>query len=143
MSLDQKTALHAELPRATLGVHFGAAIVTGLVLTGAAVAVEVAVAVAPYRSMVSGGELVRDMLGDPDDGLNAIRRERAMGYIDGVMDAEAGKGWCPAGKAVSHEENYIVIDAMRGLSAKALRGGAASLIVAALQQSFPCGRRKQ
>lgn len=90
-------------------------------------------------AQVTGTVLVRDMLASPrDDPLNNFRRERAMGYIDGVMDAEVGKRWCPAGKKVPHEMNYLVAEEMSRLPATKLNGNAAALVVVALAHLFPC-----
>src|SRR5438128_1030154 len=92
-----------------------------------------------HRPQVTGAELVRDMLADPfADDANNIRRERAMGYIDGVMDAGAGLQWCPAGKAVPHELNYLVIEEISSMPAAKLNGNAATLVLGALARQFPC-----
>jgi len=90
-----------------------------------------------YRPHMSGVQLVRDMLADPMEGLNSIRRERAMAYIDGVADASAGIRWCPAGKPVPHELPYVVveeIDKMKGPH----DGDASALVLNALGKLFPC-----
>lgn len=76
---------------------------------------------APYRAHLTGGQLVRDMLAAPDGGLDSIRRERAIGYMDGVMDAAAGMRWCPAGQAVPHELNYVVVEDMQRLRREQLK----------------------
>lgn len=91
------------------------------------------------RAKVTGAALVRDMLARPkDDAINNFRRERAMGYIDGVMDAGVGHRWCPAGRQIPHELNYLVIEEMARLPAAALKGNAASLVAAALAREYPC-----
>lgn len=88
---------------------------------------------------VTGTALVRDMLADPkDDALNNIKRERAMGYIDGVMDAGLGRQWCPAGKRVSHEMNYLVTEEISRLPKAELDRNAAALVSTALARLFPC-----
>jgi hypothetical protein len=93
---------------------------------------------APYRAHMTGGQLVRDMLAAPDGGLGSIRRERAMGYMDGVMDAAEGRRWCPAGQAVPHELNYVVVEDMQRLSQDQLKGSAAALMLDALARRYPC-----
>lgn len=100
-----------------------------------------AVDVAPrtLRAKVTGADLVRDMLADPFvNDVNHIQRERAMGYIDGVMDSSSGVSWCPGGKAVPHEINYLVIEEMSSMPATKLRGNAAELVLSALARLFPC-----
>lgn len=91
------------------------------------------------RAKVTGADLVRDMLADPFvNDLNHIRRERAMGYIDGVMDSSSGLRWCPAGKSVPHELNYLVIEKMSTMPAAQLNGSAAELVLVALAHLLPC-----
>ena len=91
------------------------------------------------RAKVTGTALVRDMLADPFvNDINHIRRERAMGYIDGVMDSSSGLRWCPAGKSVPHELNYLVIEKMSALPAAQLNGNAAELVLVALAHLLPC-----
>jgi hypothetical protein len=87
---------------------------------------------------MTGGQLVRDMLAAPDGGLNSIRRERAMGYMDGVMDAAAGVHWCPAGQEVPHELNYVVVEDMQRLRQDQLKASAAALMLDALARRYPC-----
>ena len=91
-----------------------------------------------YRARVTGEQLVRDMMGAPDGGMNSMRRERAMGYLDGVMDAAAGLRWCPVGHAVPHELNYVVVEDLQRLRPDELRGGAAALVLDALSRRYPC-----
>lgn len=104
----------------------------GLLLAGQAVGA------APYRPSMTGAELVRDMLADPAVTLNAVKRERAMGYLDGIMDATVGAQWCPKRKAVPHELNYLVTEALSNLSADDLKGNAMPLVTTALGKRFPC-----
>ncbi len=93
----------------------------------------------PSPAKMTGAQLVRDMLADPFiDDVNHIRRERAMGYIDGVMDSSTGQQWCPAGKSVPHELNYIVIEEISSMPAAKLDGNAAELVKSALARLFPC-----
>lgn len=91
-----------------------------------------------YRPNLTGEQFVRDMQADPAVGRNSINRERAMGYMDGVMDASAGVRWCPAGKDVPHELNYVVTEDMQTLSPTRLKGGAAALMLEALGRRYPC-----
>lgn len=93
----------------------------------------------PYPAKMTGAQLVRDMLADPFvDDVNHIRRERAMGYIDGVTDSSTGLRWCPAGKSVPHEPNYIVIEEISSMPAADLDRNAAELVLDALARLFPC-----
>jgi len=91
-----------------------------------------------YRTKMTGAQIVQDMLADPLVGANGVLRERAMGYLDGIMDATAGVSWCPARKAVPHELNYAVAEEMKALGADRLKGSAAPLVVAALSKFYPC-----
>lgn len=105
----------------------------------AAVAAAGAAAAPPSdRPNMTGEQLVRDMLAMPDGGRNSIDRARAMGYIDGVMDATAGLHWCPAGQTVPHEMNYVVVEEMQTLSPTRLKGGAAALMLESLSRYYPC-----
>jgi hypothetical protein len=93
----------------------------------------------PPQAKMTGAQLVRDMLADPfANDVNFVRRERAMGYIDGVMDSSIELQWCPAGKSVPHELNYIVTEEISGMPAAKLNGSAASLVRDALARLFPC-----
>ena len=93
----------------------------------------------PYPAKMTGAQLVRDIFADPFvDDVNHIRRERAMGYIDGVMDSSAGLQWCPVGKSVPHELNYIVSEEISSMPVANLDGNAAELVLAALARLFPC-----
>ena len=60
------------------------------------------------------------------------------GYIDGVMDAGVGQRWCPAGKHIPHELNYLVVEEMSRMPTAKLNGNAAPLVFAALARLFPC-----
>lgn len=93
-----------------------------------------------YRPYVTGAQLVRDMKADPFEGSNGINRHRAMGYIEGVMDAFAGMRWCPAGKAIPHELNYDLVDEISRLDPSQLKGDAAALLVATLAAHYPCNQ---
>lgn len=61
-----------------------------------------------------------------------------MGYMDGVMDSSSGVRWCPAGKSVPHELNYLVIEKVSAMPAAQLNGNAAELVLVALAHLFPC-----
>lgn len=91
-----------------------------------------------YRPYVTGAQLVQDMLADPQVGNNPMRRERAMGYIDGVMDASAGVHWCPAGKTIPHELNYLVVEGIAAMAQARRKDSAAALIQAVLAEKYPC-----
>lgn len=93
---------------------------------------------ATYTASTTGAQVVQDMLADPVVTLNAVKRERMMGYLDGVMDATVGIAWCPARKAVPHEMNYLVTEEISKLNADALKGNAVPLVTAALRKMFPC-----
>ncbi|GEM_PF-1555099 len=93
---------------------------------------------APYIPTLTGEKFVRDMLAAPDNGAASMRRERAMGYMDGVMDGTAGLLWCPAGQHVGHELSYLAAEQMKSLPADQLKKGAAPLVVAALAKIYPC-----
>lgn len=98
----------------------------------------VEVPAAPYIPTLTGEKFVRDMLAAPDNGAASMRRERAMGYMDGVMDGTAGLLWCPAGQHVGHELNYLAAEQMKSLPAEQLKKGAAPLVVAVLAKIYPC-----
>lgn len=91
-----------------------------------------------YRVKMTGAQLVQDMLADPLMSGNAVARERAMGYIDGIADLTVGVRWCPARQAVPHELNYIVAEEMKGLGAGRLKRDAAPLVLAILRKLYPC-----
>ncbi len=90
-----------------------------------------------YRPHMTGAQLVRDMLAEPGEGLNSIRRERAMGYIEGVADAAAGVRWCPAGKPVPHELSYVLVEEVAKMT-RQLEGDGSSLVLAVLARLYPC-----
>ncbi|MGF6274459.1 hypothetical protein ABIB38_002841 [Massilia sp. UYP11] len=93
---------------------------------------------APYTPTLTGEKFVRDVLAAPDNGAASMRRERAMGYMDGVMDGTVGLLWCPAGQHVGHELSYLAAEQMKSLPADQLKKGAAPLVVAALAKIYPC-----
>lgn len=94
----------------------------------------VEVLAAPYIPTLTSEKFVRDMLAAPDNGAASMRRERAMGYMDGTV----GLLWCPAGQHVGHELSYLAAEQMESLPADQLKKGAAPLIVAALAKIYPC-----
>lgn len=57
-----------------------------------------------------------------------------MGYIDGAMDAGVGQQWCPAGKKVPHELNYLVIEEMARMPTAKLKSNAATLVFIPLRR---------
>jgi hypothetical protein len=89
-----------------------------------------------YRAHMTGAQLIHDMMAEPGEGLNSFRRERAMGYIDGVADASAGLRWCPAGKPVPNELPYVVVEEME--KSARLDGDAAAQVLAVLGKLYPC-----
>lgn len=93
---------------------------------------------APYLPTLTGERFVRDMLAEPDSGAASMRRERAMGYMDGVMDGTASLLWCPAGQKVAHELSYVAAEEMKKLPSDQLRKSAAPLAVAVLAKLYPC-----
>lgn len=94
---------------------------------------------ANYRPYLTGEQLVRDMRADPAVGFNAVQRERAMGYIEGVMDAFAGKRWCPRSReSLPHELNYILIEEVTPLNSAQQKGDAAEVVLAGLAKLYPC-----
>lgn len=92
---------------------------------------------------MTGEQFVRDMRPLRDSDLASIRRERAMGYMDGVMDGTVGLLWCPAGQHVGHELSYLAAEQMETLPADQLKKGAAPLIVAALAKIYPCPTKER
>ena len=93
----------------------------------------------PYRHHMTGERLVRDMLADPAvTHVNSVRRERAMGYLDGVKDASSGVHWCPAGHRLPHELNYVLIEEIANSGSDKLKGDAAPLVLATLARLYPC-----
>jgi hypothetical protein len=108
------------------------ALALALLVSQAAAAAETS-----YRAHMTGAQLVRDMQAEPGEGLNSMRRERAMGYIIGVADASAGARWCPAGKPVPHELPYVVVEEVAKMPNQ-LAGDASSLVLEALARLYPC-----
>lgn len=96
---------------------------------------------APYTPIFTGERFVRDMLAAPDNGAASMRRERAMGYMDGVMDGTVGLLWCPSHQHVSHELNYLAAEQMQALPAAQLKKSAAPLALAILAERYPCPRK--
>jgi hypothetical protein len=92
----------------------------------------------PYRAKLSGEQLVNDVRADLSIGHNPFARGRAMGYIAGVMDLAAGRQWCPAGKIVPHELDYLVVEDIEGLRPEDRTRDASALIVASLAKKYPC-----
>lgn len=90
-----------------------------------------------YRAHMTGVQLVRDMMAEPGEGLNSMKRERAMGYIEGIADASTGVRWCPAGKPVPHELPYVVVEEVDKMKGH-ITGDASSLVLAALAKLYPC-----
>lgn len=95
----------------------------------------------PYRPTMTGAQYVRDMLAPPDGGMASLRRERAMGYLDGVMEVTVGIQWCPAGENVGHELNYLAAEKMQSMPAHELQKSAAALVIDVLGKLYPCTRQ--
>ncbi|WP_242629477.1 Rap1a/Tai family immunity protein [Xanthomonas oryzae] len=94
--------------------------------------------------IVRGAELMRGIEGRQDGvaGGNQAQRQlastRAMACIEGVADAGSGARWCGAGQVRPHELVDRVYRYQRGLPAERLQHSAATLVVEALAQAFPC-----
>lgn len=80
---------------------------------------------APYVPTVTGEQYVREMLDASDSDQVAFRRERMIGYTDGVMDGTVVVRWCPAGQEVAHELSFVAAEDMKGLPRQRLKGAAA------------------
>jgi hypothetical protein len=46
--------------------------------------------------------------------------------------------WYPAGQALPHELNYVVVEDMQRLRQEQLKGSAAALMLDALARRYPC-----
>lgn len=90
-----------------------------------------------YRTHMTGTRLVHDMMAEPGEGLNSIKRERAIGYIEGVADASVGLRWCPAAQPVPHELPYVVVEEIEKMKDQ-LAGDASALVLAVLARLYPC-----
>ena len=93
---------------------------------------------APYLPAMTGERFVRDIMAMPDGNLASMRRDRAMGYMDGVMDGTVGVRWCPPGQQAAHEISYVAAEQMQRLPAEKLRGNAAALALAVVSKIYPC-----
>lgn len=109
--------------------------VVGMLLTQSADA-------ATYRVNMTGRQLVDDVLADPTIALNSFKRQRAMGYLDGIVDTTVNVHWCPERKAVPHELNYMLVEELSRLSADTLKGNAIPFVVDALRKMYPCAGSK-
>jgi hypothetical protein len=109
-----------------------------LIVAGLLLAAQALATAATLRPPVTGEQVVRDMLADPAVSDSSMMRERAMGYIDGIMDMTVGVQWCPAKQVVPHELNYVVAEEMKALGTDRLRSNAAPLIAAILRRHYPC-----
>ncbi len=92
----------------------------------------------PYRPQMTGEQLVTDVRADLSIGHNPVSRGRAMGYIAGIMDLTAGRQWCPAGKKIPHELDYLVVEDIESLRPDERKRDASVLIVASLARKYPC-----
>jgi hypothetical protein len=95
----------------------------------------------PYH--MTGEQLMRDMLIDAFKASprEYMQRERAMGYLDGLMDGTAGRVWCPKG-SVPHELNYNLMDELSKRSLSELKGNAAPLVLDSLRKLYPCKEKR-
>ncbi|MEA5125598.1 Rap1a/Tai family immunity protein [Xanthomonas floridensis] len=98
--------------------------------------------------IVSGAELMQAMegkLGDASRG-DELRRQlsstRANAYVSGVADTTSGVRWCGAGQILPHELVDRVYTYQRSLPAERLQQSAATLVVEALAQAFPCAAKR-
>jgi len=78
-----------------------------------AASVPVGTHAAPCLPILTGEKFVRDMLAEPDGGAASMRRECAIGCMDGLMDGTVSLLWCPAGQKVAHELSYIAAEEMK------------------------------
>jgi len=95
---------------------------------------------AAHPPAMTGEQFVRDMRPLPDSDLASIRRERAMGYMDGVLDGTVGVRWCPTGQHVAHELSYEAAEQMKRLPQEQLKGSAAALALSVVSRIYPCPR---
>ena len=97
-----------------------------------------------YSGTISGEALLSDYMGPArprDDpflkGGDIVNREMARGYMNGIKDATEGKAWCyVSGKP--HELNEDIAQALMKLEPEERKAPAATLVVNALSQRFPC-----
>lgn len=96
--------------------------------------------------IVSGAELKSAIEGNyapevPDsEARRLISITKANFYIAGVADFTSHDKWCGAGEVAPHEIKDRVYTYLGDLSVEQLNGNAASLVLAALEQSLPCER---
>lgn len=90
---------------------------------------------------MTGEQFVRDMRPLPESDLASIRRERAMGYMDGVLDSTIGVRWCPTSPHAAHELSYEAAEQMRRLPPQQLKGSAAALALAVVSRLYPCATK--
>lgn len=93
---------------------------------------------APHAPAMTGEQFVRDMRAMPKTDVASIRRERAMGYMDGVLDGAIGVRWCPAGHHAALELGYEAAEQMRKLPPEELKGSAAALALMVVSKIYPC-----
>ncbi|NHZ43390.1 Rap1a/Tai family immunity protein [Massilia aquatica] len=98
---------------------------------------------------LTGQQLV-DLLAVPSGTLNTAQlspREQhnhriADAYIDGVLDATTGIGWCPNKRYKPDTIEEKVIWGLRKLSAESLQRAAAPLILEILRPLLPCPEKE-
>lgn len=96
-----------------------------------------------YYPAMTGELLVRYYMGPPglrEEALrasDAVNREMARGYMDGIKDSTEGVAWCfVSGKP--HELNEDIAAAISRLEPVERSGNAGPLVIAALRKLFPC-----
>lgn len=92
----------------------------------------------PHPPAMTGEQFVRDMVAMPKNDLASLRRERAMGYMDGLLDGTVGVRWCPNGQPVAHELSYEAAEQMKRLPPHQLTGSAAELALSMVSKIYPC-----
>jgi hypothetical protein len=100
-----------------------------------------------YSGTMTGDTLVRSYMGPPEarndvflKGGDAIARETARGYMDGIKDATEGTVWCFV-TGLPHELNEDIVGAIEKLPLEERKGNAGPLVVKVLRQLYPCSRR--
>lgn len=92
----------------------------------------------PHPPAMTGEQFVRDMVAMPNSDLASLRRERAMGYMDGLLDGTVGVRWCPDGQPIAHELSYEAAEHMKRLPPHQLSGSAAALALSVVSRIYPC-----
>lgn len=64
------------------------------------------------------------------------------GYLAGVADASEGKAWCDTGKVKTGEIDADVLWRLRDMRPEDRQKDAATYIVSALKDNYPCPRKR-